>query len=51
MPSFSLLRPAPPPPENTPSMLALPPLAIYPSRDALLEAIQAWAKLGGAPIS
>jgi hypothetical protein len=28
-------------------MLALPPLAIYPSRVALLEAIQSWAKARG----
>ena len=28
-------------------MLALPPLAIYPSKEALFEAIQSWAKARG----
>jgi hypothetical protein len=42
--------PPPPPPGNThdlPIPLAPPPLAIYPSREALFEAIQAWAKPRG----
>jgi hypothetical protein len=46
--------PSPPPPlpttrqpENAPKILALPPLAIYPSKDILFEAIQSWAKLRG----
>ena len=30
-----------------PIMLALPPLATYPSREALFEAIQSWAKARG----
>jgi hypothetical protein len=33
--------------KNTPDALALPPLALYPSREALLEAIQSWAKPRG----
>jgi hypothetical protein len=43
--------PTPPPPastsqpENASEILALPPLAVYPSREALFEAIQSWAKL------
>ena len=43
--------PPPPPttcqPESAPEILALPPLATYPSRIALFEAIQSWAKLRG----
>jgi hypothetical protein len=42
--------PPPPPPRNAPdapTMLALPPLATYPSGEALFEAIQAWARLRG----
>jgi hypothetical protein len=43
--------PLPPPilPANssTPELLALPPLAIYPTREALFEAIQSWSKLRG----
>ena len=47
---FNSPPPPPPPPENVPDLptpLALPPLAIYPSREALFEAIQAWAKPRG----
>jgi hypothetical protein len=46
--------PAPTPPAPTPpapTMLALPPLAIYPSQQALFEAIQAWAKPCGYAFS
>jgi hypothetical protein len=32
---------------STPELLALPPLAIYPTREALFEAIQNWSKLRG----
>jgi hypothetical protein len=32
---------------STPELLALPPLAIYPTREALFEAIQSWSKLRG----
>jgi hypothetical protein len=43
--------PSPPPilPANTstPEPLALPPLAIYPTREALFKAIQSWSKLRG----
>ena len=42
--------PLPPLPGNAPdapAMLSLPPLATYPSRGALFEAIQAWARLRG----
>jgi hypothetical protein len=55
-PSFELhpLVEAPPKPETelplpppAPEMLALPPLAIYPSKVALFEAIQSWAKACG----
>ena len=43
---------SPPPPttyqpDSAPEILALPPLATYPSREALFEAIQSWAKLHG----
>src|ERR1700712_1249442 len=48
------LPPPPPPPppttcqpEGAPEILAFPPLATYPSRVALFEAIQSWAKLRG----
>jgi hypothetical protein len=41
--------PSPPPillaSTSTPELLALPPLAIYPTREALFEAIQSWSKL------
>jgi hypothetical protein len=41
----------PPPPQsnasNASNALTLPPLAVYPSRDALFEAIQGWAKPRG----
>jgi hypothetical protein len=37
----------PNPPSNALNALALPPLATYPSREALFEAIQAWAKPRG----
>jgi hypothetical protein len=33
-----------PPPPPAPEMLALPPLATYPTKEALFEAIQKWAK-------
>jgi hypothetical protein len=40
--------PLPLPPSNlTPEPLALPPLAIYPTREALFNAIQSWSKLRG----
>jgi hypothetical protein len=39
--------PLSPPPTNASDALALPPLATYPSREALLEAIQSWAKARG----
>ena len=46
--SLSPSPPSPPPPAPpalpAPVMLALPPLAIYPSKEALFEAIQKWAK-------
>lgn len=42
-----LLRPSPPLPTNTSEMLALPPEAIYPSRELLYKAIQNWAKPRG----
>jgi hypothetical protein len=46
-----LLPPSLPPilPANTsnPELLALLPLAIYPTREALFEAIQSWSKLRG----
>lgn len=46
--------PPPPPPPLTsdmPVMLAPPPLATYPSRTALLEAIQSWASARGYAFS
>jgi len=42
--SLSLSPPPPPPALPVPVMLALPPLATYPSKEALFEAIQKWAK-------
>jgi hypothetical protein len=51
--SPSPLLPSPPPlppsesNNSTPEPLALPPLAIYPTREALFEAIQTWSKLRG----
>jgi hypothetical protein len=33
--------------ESTPNTLAPPPLAIYPSKEALFEAIQSWSKAHG----
>ena len=39
--------PLSPPPTNASDALALPPLATYPSREALFEAIQSWAKARG----
>jgi hypothetical protein len=39
--------PLSPPPTNASDALALPPLATYPSREALFEAIQNWAKARG----
>ena len=44
------IEPAPvPAPKPVPAstLLALPPLAIYPSKAALFEAIQSWAKAHG----
>ena len=35
------------PPPNASDALALPPLAAYPSKEALFEAIQGWSKLRG----
>jgi hypothetical protein len=32
---------------STPEPLALPPLAVYPTREVLFEAIQSWSKLRG----
>jgi hypothetical protein len=48
-PSPLLPSPPPIPPANTstPEPLALPPLAIYPTKEALFEAIQSWSKLRG----
>jgi hypothetical protein len=50
----ALLKPEiepPIPPQSDASdayyVLTLPPLAVYPSRDALFEAIQSWAKPRG----
>jgi len=45
-------QPPPPPPLSQPltsasDALSLPPLATYPSREALFEAIQSWAKARG----
>ena len=45
-------QPPPPPPPSQPltsasDALSLPPLATYPSKEALFEAIQSWAKLQG----
>ena len=45
-PFFSPPPPSPPPTDAS-DALALPPLATYPSREALLEAIQSWAKARG----
>ena len=46
---------SPPPPSpplaTAPVVLALPPLATYPSREALFEAIQSWAKPRGYAFS
>ena len=41
---FSLSPPAPPALPALPVPLELPPLATYPSKEALFEAIQKWAK-------
>ena len=49
LPSPSL-PPSPPPllpTTSTPEPLALPPLAVYPTREVLYEAIQSWAKPRG----
>ena len=45
-------QPPPPPPVSQPltsasDALSLPPLATYPSKEALFEAIQSWSKLRG----
>jgi len=37
----------PPPLPTSPVLLALPPLATYPSKEALFEAIQSWSKSHG----
>jgi len=42
--SLSPSPPLPPPALPVPVMLALPPLATYPSKEALFKAIQKWAK-------
>ena len=47
LPPSSLLLPSPLPPPPTFEMLALPPLAIYLTREALFESIQSWSKLRG----
>jgi hypothetical protein len=39
--------PPPPPQSGTSHTLTLPPLAVYPSREALFEAIQSWSKPRG----
>ena len=39
--------PLSPPPPNASDALALPPLATYPSKEALFEAIQGWSKFRG----
>ena len=39
--------PLSPPPTDASDALALPPLATYPSREALFESIQSWAKARG----
>jgi len=41
------LSPPPLPPPDASDALALPPLATYPSKEALFEAIQSWSKLRG----
>ena len=41
----------PPPQSNASNALTLPPLASYPSREALFEAIQSWAKPRGYAFS
>ena len=49
-PLAPLLTPTPAPtpvPTQGPVALALPPLASYPSKEALFEAIQSWAKPRG----
>jgi hypothetical protein len=46
-PSPLLPSPPLPPPTSTFEMLALPPEATYPTREALYEAIQSWAKPRG----
>ena len=54
LPPPLLLPPLPPPPgnvSNLPTPLALPPLVVYPSKEALFEAIQAWAKPRGYAFS
>jgi hypothetical protein len=48
-PSPPLPPPLPPPPpiDALHALLALPPIAIYPSKEALFEAIQDWSKTRG----
>lgn len=44
---FSSQSPLLPPPTDASDALALPPLATYPSKEALFEAIQTWSKPRG----
>jgi hypothetical protein len=43
-PEIDTLPPPPPPLPTSIVPLALPPVAVYPSKEALFEAIQRWAK-------
>src|ERR1700722_12479398 len=45
-PFFSPPQPSPPPTDPS-DALSLPPLATYPSKEALFEAIQSWSKPRG----
>src|SRR5258705_13745286 len=45
-PFFSPPQPSPPPTDAS-NALALPPLATYPSKEALFEAIQSWSRPRG----
>jgi hypothetical protein len=45
-PFFSPPPPSPPPTDAS-NALALPPLATYPSKEALFEAIQSWSRPRG----
>jgi hypothetical protein len=46
-PFFSPPPPSPPPTDASNNALALPPLATYPLKEALFEAIQSWLKPRG----